>query len=80
MDERVIRMEESSHLIEFFGEECSHCRSVEPLIARLQDEEGVTVQRLEVWHNEENAKLTYARNALTYHKLIVEVRALMDQL
>jgi len=30
--------------------------------------------------NEENAKLTYARNALTYHKLIVEVRALMDQL
>ena len=30
--------------------------------------------------NEENAKLTYARNALTYHKLIVEIRALMDQL
>lgn len=46
-----------SHLIEFYGAECSHCRSLEPLIARLQDEEGVTIQKLEVWHNEENAKL-----------------------
>jgi thiol-disulfide isomerase/thioredoxin len=50
-------MEESSHLIEFFGTECSHCKSMEPLIARLQDEEGVAIQRLEVWHNEENARL-----------------------
>ena len=50
-------MEESSHLIEFFGTECSHCRSMDPLIARLQDEEGLTVQKLEVWHNEENARL-----------------------
>ena len=30
--------------------------------------------------NEENAKLTYAVNALTYHKLITEYRDLMDQL
>ncbi len=30
--------------------------------------------------NEENAKLTYAVNALTYHKLIIEYQALMDQL
>ncbi len=30
--------------------------------------------------NEETAKLTYAGNALTYHKLILEYRALMDQL
>ncbi len=50
-------MAEESHLIEFYGTECSHCRSLEPLIARLQDEEGVTIQKLEVWHNEENARL-----------------------
>ena len=50
-------MEEKSHLIEFYGTECSHCRSMEPLMARLQDEQGVTIQRLEVLHNEENAKL-----------------------
>ena len=30
--------------------------------------------------NEQNAKLTYAQNAMTYHKLIIEYRALMDQL
>jgi outer membrane protein TolC len=30
--------------------------------------------------NEENAKLTYAANALTYHKLNLEYDALMDQL
>lgn len=30
--------------------------------------------------NEENAKLTYATNALSYHKLVVEYRSLMDEL
>ena len=30
--------------------------------------------------NEENAKLTYAQNAVTYHKLKLEYKALMDQL
>jgi thiol-disulfide isomerase/thioredoxin len=50
-------MEETSQLIEFYGTECSHCHSMEPLVARLQDEEGVSIQKLEVWHNEENAKL-----------------------
>jgi thiol-disulfide isomerase/thioredoxin len=50
-------MEEMAHLIEFYGAECSHCKSMEPLIARLQDEVGVAVERREVWHNEENARL-----------------------
>ena len=50
-------MEKNSDLIEFYGTECSHCKSMEPLIARLQDEEGLAIQRLEVWHNEENARL-----------------------
>jgi outer membrane protein TolC len=30
-------------------------------------------------NNEENAKLTLAGNALTYHKMVLEYRALMDQ-
>ena len=46
-----------SHLIEFYGTECSHCRTMESLIERLQDGRGIAIQRLEVWHNEENAKL-----------------------
>ena len=30
--------------------------------------------------SEQNAKLTYAQNALTYHRLILEYRALLDEL
>ncbi len=29
---------------------------MEPLVERLQEEEGVNVAKLEVWHNEANAK------------------------
>lgn len=43
------------HLLEFYGTECVHCRQMEPLIARLEEETGVTITRLEVWHNQENA-------------------------
>jgi len=50
-------MEKTPHLIEFFGTECSHCRTMEPLIDRLKDEEGLEIVRLEVWHNQENANL-----------------------
>jgi thiol-disulfide isomerase/thioredoxin len=50
-------MESNAHLIEFYGTECTHCRSMEPLIARFGAEEGVEIQRLEVWHNQENANL-----------------------
>jgi hypothetical protein len=30
---------------------------MEPLVERLEQEEGVKVARLEVWHNEANARL-----------------------
>jgi thiol-disulfide isomerase/thioredoxin len=50
-------MAKESSLLEFFGKECPHCMAMEPLVARLQDEEGVEIQKHEVWHNEENAKL-----------------------
>ncbi len=50
-------MDEESHLLEFFGKECSHCAAIEPRVVRLQDEEGVEIRKYEVWHSEENAKL-----------------------
>ena len=28
-----------------------------PLVERLEDEEGIKIEQLEVWHNEANAKL-----------------------
>jgi thiol-disulfide isomerase/thioredoxin len=44
-------------LIEFYGIECIHCRHMEPLIEKLQKETGLKLVKIEVWHNEENAKL-----------------------
>ena len=46
-----------TNLIMFYGTECPHCHVMVPLVERLEKETGVRVERLEVWHNEENAKL-----------------------
>lgn len=46
-----------SHLKHFYGTECPHCERMVPIIAQLEKENGLTVEHLEVWHNEENAKL-----------------------
>lgn len=45
----------ADRLIEFYGTECVHCRKMDPLIERLEREEGVKITRLEVWHNSKNA-------------------------
>ncbi len=45
----------ADRLIEFYGTECVHCRKMDPLIDRLEREEGVKITRLEVWHNSQNA-------------------------
>lgn len=46
-----------SHLLMFYGTECPHCHTMMPLLDRLQTEEGLTVERLESWHDDANAKL-----------------------
>jgi hypothetical protein len=51
---RVIIM---ADLTMFTGTECVHCHEMEPLVERLEKEEGVKVERLEVWHNAKNAEL-----------------------
>ena len=45
-----------NHLLEFYGTECPHCVDMHALVERLEKEEGIKVEALEVWHNEENAK------------------------
>lgn len=45
-----------SHLINFYGEECPHCLKMHELVSKLEKETGITVDKLEVWHNEENLK------------------------
>ncbi len=47
----------SEDLIEFYGTECVHCKEMEPLIEKLKQEAGLVVQRLEVWHNAQNAEM-----------------------
>ena len=42
-------------LIMFTGTECFHCKQMHPLIDRLEKEEGVKVEKMEIWHNAENA-------------------------
>lgn len=44
-------------LLEFYGLECSHCRRMDPLIEKLEKELDLKMEKYEVWHNEENAKL-----------------------
>lgn len=46
-----------SHLLMFYGTECTHCHEMFPLVEKLEKETGAKVDRMEVWHNAENAKL-----------------------
>ena len=41
-------------LLEFYGKECSHCIAMAPLVHRLEQEESITVERFETWHNQKN--------------------------
>ena len=43
-------------LIMFWGRECPHCHVMMKLVERLEKEENVRFEKLEVWHNQENAK------------------------
>jgi glutaredoxin len=39
----------------FYGQECPHCHVMEHIVDKLVGE-GKDIEKLEVWHNEENAK------------------------
>lgn len=43
-------------LLEFYGDTCPHCIEMKPMVEKLEKELGVTVEKIEVWNNEENAK------------------------
>lgn len=46
-----------SHLLYFYGEGCPACEDLYPKIERLEKEENLIFQKLEVWSNDENEKL-----------------------
>ena len=41
----------------FYGTECEHCHEMMPLVERLEKEERIKIERVEVWHNGKNASL-----------------------
>ena len=44
------------HLLEFYGTECPHCERMHKFVIRLEKEEGIKFESIEVWHNQENEK------------------------
>ena len=45
---------QNSNLIEFYGTECPYCDKIQPLIEKLEQDEGIKIHQLEVWHDDEN--------------------------
>ena len=45
------------NLLMFYGKECRHCHELMPVVEKVEEEQGVSVKKLEVWHNSENRKL-----------------------
>jgi thiol-disulfide isomerase/thioredoxin len=46
----------TGEFVEFYGAECPHCLKMKPIVEQVESETGVTIQKLEVWHNETNQK------------------------
>ena len=66
---RTLHSEEKMNtLIMFHGQECPHCQRMFPLVDQLEQETGLTVERLEVWHNDKNADLMRSKkDVITPH-------------
>lgn len=54
-----VRPVDEPELMEFYGAECDHCKQVSTYLDRLEEEEGIEVERLEVWHNSANQQVFF---------------------
>ena len=43
-----------SHLIQYFGTECTHCHEMEPALEKIEKELKLKIDRKEVWHDAKN--------------------------
>ena len=43
-------------LLEFYGETCPHCVEMKPMIEKVEKDLGVSIEKIEVWNDEANAK------------------------
>lgn len=39
----------------FYGAECPHCHKMMPIVDKVEKDMKIKIEKLEVWHNEENA-------------------------
>lgn len=46
---------EAPPIVLFYGETCPYCRAIAPAVTRLEREEGIAFERLEVWGHPKNA-------------------------
>ncbi len=46
-----------TRLLQFYGTECTHCHTMNPIIKRVEQAAKIKITRLETWHNAKNAKL-----------------------
>jgi len=44
----------TAKFVEFYGAECPHCQKMAPILSQVENETGVTFEKLEVWHNDTN--------------------------
>lgn len=44
-------------LLEFYGTGCHFCEYMEPVVAKLEKEAKLKVEKIEVWYNEENREM-----------------------
>jgi hypothetical protein len=44
-------------LINFYGKECPHCLAMHAFVDQLEKEEGIVIEKKEVWHDDENMKV-----------------------
>lgn len=40
----------------YYGTECPHCEKMMPLVEKVENETGLVIEKVEVWHNDERLK------------------------
>lgn len=44
----------TAKFVEFYGEECPHCKKMAPILEQVENDTGIFFEKLEVWHNDTN--------------------------
>ncbi len=44
-------------ILEFYGAECPHCQTMEPIVAQVEQDLGFNVTKYEVWHDDANREI-----------------------